>query len=132
MIVCGGASSILTPGTTWIFSTGAAGTAISTVQYLSYPFVSPATWQTPATTLLQPLAFGAAAIGTNSAGTVRLYCFGGTNIMTAAGVRGLDVVYSNDLSTYAPATPSLFPLAWTSHPTVMPSGRFGHAAVTVQ
>jgi hypothetical protein len=115
MVIAGGFSA-LSINANYPCSTGATGTVSNLFQFLRYPFVAPATWQTVAGTF-PSIGFGAASLY----GSV-FYYFGGTNSVSSA--IGFSNVYSFDLDAL-PAG------AWQTAAS-MPAGRYGHCAVAVR
>ena len=111
MIIIGGFSALTNTGC-YAFNAASAGTALTTVQMLRYPFAATSTWLT-ATILPANVGFGAAAIYETT-----LYYFGGTGYPAAP----TSIAYSYNLTSGIAGS-------WTILES-MPISRIGHAAVT--
>jgi N-acetylneuraminic acid mutarotase len=110
----GTTGNLVTVGTT-------ACTALQTLHYLNYPFMSPSVWTTNASYNYPfGVGFGSAAVYQNT-----LYYFGGTTTVVTASASGLSSVYSLDLTSFN---------TWSSALAVpnMPTPRYGFVAVTIQ
>lgn len=112
MIIIGGFSALTNTGC-YAFNSATAGTALTTVQMLRYPFAATSTWLT-ATVLPANVGFGAAAIYETT-----LYYFGGTGYPASP----TSITYSYNLTSGIAGS-------WTPLES-MPISRIGHAAVKV-
>lgn len=112
MVIIGGFSALTNTGC-YAFNSASAGTALTTVQMLRYPFAATSAWLT-ATVLPANVGFGAAAIHETT-----LYYFGGTGYPASP----TSIAYSYNLSSGIAGS-------WTLLES-MPISRIGHAAVKV-
>ncbi len=118
MAIVGGFTSLTSTNGCFVAQITSASTASNAFQYLYYPFTAPASWQSPVSQYPLPSGFGAAALSGS-----KMYVFGGTAQVTAAAANGLNNAYCFDLSNLGGS--------WTAA-AGLPTGRYGHAAVTVQ
>jgi hypothetical protein len=115
--IVGGFTSLTATTGCFVAQSTTASPPTNLFQYLYYPFTAPATWQNPASQYPLSIGFAAAALSGS-----KMYVFGGTTLVTAAA-NGLNNAYWFDLSNLGGS--------WTAAPS-LPTGRYGHAAVTVQ
>lgn len=117
MAIVGGFTSLTGTNGCFVAQGTTASPSTNAFQYLYYPFTSPASWQSPGSQYPFSIGFGAAALSGS-----RMYVFGGTDVVTATA-NGLNSAYWFDLSNLSGG--------WTAAAS-LPTGRYGHAAVTVQ
>jgi len=130
IVLIGGISAITnTTGSFINFSSGLAptGTMSNLVQYLAYPFATPAAWQPGTNFPGSGIAFGTAILS-DATGSDRIYYFGGTSVLGTSAAGSLSVRWIDP-----PQPPGAWSSSWTTLTSAadMPTGRWGHGAVTL-